>query len=59
MIVGRRNHEVFWRIFKADDTAYVVWLYEIGLNQTGSWRDDSSPTSKPCAGERSVVQIHR
>jgi hypothetical protein len=39
---------VFWRIFKADDTAYAFGLYESLLdpNQTGSWRDDSFPDIK-------------
>jgi len=47
-ISNEHNQEVFWRIFKADDTAYVVGLYESTLqpNKTGSWRDDSFPDIK-------------
>jgi hypothetical protein len=47
-ITNESNKKVFWRIFKADDTAYVVGLYESDLdsNKTGSWRDDSFPDIK-------------
>jgi hypothetical protein len=47
-ITNESNQKVFWRIFKADDTVYVIGLYEslLDSNKTGSWRDDSFPNIK-------------
>jgi hypothetical protein len=42
-IKNQSGNKIFWRVFKGDDTVYVIGLAEgtIDGGGTGSWRDDS------------------